>query len=943
MIMERSAREEGRRYSSFLFAIFLCIAGVSPFASSQSRPAVTLSSTHGITIGSYSPRSGTPFGIPQQIPLVSFLLNDTLVDVATALARPSGDSLLFEFSSSLAGSIRHLDGDDRGWSAMLTFINRSRDTQTIANVVPLGQGADRVYITATGPTTYPNWLSRSALFRPGFGPIGVVLPDNAWELGFCDLGLSAGNHLVGLARRMGSDNASERRFRTILPPGGSVRYRIVIDDHAGDWHDGLRMMFRERWLYDLRTFNDALYQRQDLAWIRHAYLMTIVFAWDEQYRERFRDQSGFYRFMNATTSLLGLYDVFILWPTWPRLGVDARNQFDLYHDLPGGLAGLRGQAEFMHSRGGKFFISYNPWDESTRKEEHIKGMTDLLRATDADGVVLDTWGSSSREFQAAVDSVKPGIVLYSEGMAVPEDLPGIVTGRVHDALYMPPPLNMNKFIKPDCAIFRVMQVAEGRLHREAALCLFNGYGAELNAMRAGRPATLEEDYRYLGRVLSILRQNSSAFNSQHWEPLIAADVDSVWVNRWPTEDKTLYTVYGLRPEGFEGSLFSAPTDTDHHYVSLWHHRELAPVRQPGAAMIPATVQGFSRSWLGTRQEGTVDCIGYFPSLLSVRRVGDSLFIHRTGNGGLVCVYDGDPSYATHMRGFPSDSLRLSLSDMFGRYGEKIVVQLVQGRELADERVVEIPPGTPHRIASSSPTTRVATRLKGMQEIPHGTFDYAVTSLDDPNPVIPAPDHPQPRQVKVERFFLDTYPVTNAEFKRFVKAARYQPKDTMNFLRHWVRGSPAPGTEHQPVVWVSLEDARAYARWAGKRLPTEIEWQYAAQGADGRVYPWGNAFDSTRCNWSTGHATAVDAYPSGKSPFGVEDLVGNVWQLTDDVYDDGSYQFVMMRGGSFFRPTASVWYVQGGPRPVNQHQMLLLVSPGFDRNATVGFRCAKDAQ
>lgn len=71
-----------------------------------------------------------------------------------------------------------------------------------------------------------------------------------------------------------------------------------------------------------------------------------------------------------------------------------------------------------------------------------------------------------------------------------------------------------------------------------------------------------------------------------------------------------------------------------------------------------------------------------------------------------------------------------------------------------------------------------------------------------------------------------------------------------------------------------------------------------------------------------------------------DLTGNVWQLTSDVYNNGTYYFVIMKGGSFYKPTSSWWYVKGGPQPNTWHQQLLLVSPSFDRNATVGFRCVK---
>ena len=81
-------------------------------------------------------------------------------------------------------------------------------------------------------------------------------------------------------------------------------------------------------------------------------------------------------------------------------------------------------------------------------------------------------------------------------------------------------------------------------------------------------------------------------------------------------------------------------------------------------------------------------------------------------------------------------------------------------------------------------------------------------------------------------------MTNAEFKQFVDATQYRPKDRGNFLRDWKDGTYPAGWDDKPVTWVSLEDARAYAKWAGKRLPHEWEWQYAAQGTDGRALSLG---------------------------------------------------------------------------------------------------------
>ncbi len=930
-----------RQSLSRVLAFLLLVAACDPSVQTQTLTSLGLTTDQGVRVHSYSVQSGRQTGLSADIPLFTCLLNDSLRSSAGSIARAEGDSIVFSFGRVLSGSVRPERQFSPGWKAALTLRNTSADTLTVANMVPFGEGADRVYITAAGPTTYQNRLSRSVLFRPGSGPIGVVLPDDAWEMGFCDLRASPEGNLAAIARRTGNVNGDERRFRTILPPGASVIYTMYADEHPGDWHEGVRLMFHDRWLYDIPSFDDTLFHRADLNWIRHSYLMTLLFAWDVNYYDRFKGVYGFDKFIGEKTNLLGDYDVFMIWPTWPRLGVDQRNQFDMYRDMPGGLAELKRQSALMHRMGGKYFISYNPWDESTRREEHLIGMEDLLRRTDADGVVLDTWGESSREFQAAADRVKPGIILYSEGMAVPKDMPGIVAGRVHDALYMPPPLNMNKIIKPEFAIFRVMQVQEGRLHREAAVCLFNGYGAELNVMRTGRPDWMDEEYRYLGLVVKTLRENSEAFLSQDWTPLLPTTVDSVWVNKWPSRDKTVYTVYGLRPGGFTGPLFECPAAPGRHYVSLWHHAELDTVAVRGKTYLSATVDGFSRAWLGTRREANVDCVAWLPEILKVDLRADSLFLGAS-RGTRIVVSAGDPSYGTRSAEFSSSERAISLYHTFGRYEGKVVVQLFDGQELIDERIVQLEPGTPRLVSVLERSPRVAKAPAGMSEIPAGRYTFVMAATDVPNPVIPYPDYSKPREVMMEKFFIDTYPVTNLQFRDFMRTTHYVPKDTVNFLRHWVNGAPPKDLLNHPVVWVSIEDARSYARWAGKRLPGDMEWQRAAQGADGRKYPWGNCFDSTRCNYGLGHTSPVDAYPSGKSPSGVADMVGNVWQLTNDVYDNGSYYFVTMRGGSYYNPTSSAWYVQGGPWPVDKHQMLLMLSPGYDRNSTVGFRCVKDA-
>lgn len=200
-------------------------------------------------------------------------------------------------------------------------------------------------------------------------------------------------------------------------------------------------------------------------------------------------------------------------------------------------------------------------------------------------------------------------------------------------------------------------------------------------------------------------------------------------------------------------------------------------------------------------------------------------------------------------------------------------------------------------------------------------------------------------MQLPAFFIDKYPVINAEFKKFLDASHYHPKDDHNFLKDWKDGTYPDSWANKPVTWVSLEDARAYAVWAGKRLPHEWEWQIAAQGADGRLYPWGSKWDASMVPVPdrTRDVTApeeVSVHPQAASPFGVEDLVGNVWQWTDE-YSDEHTRAAILRGGSYYKPAGSIWYFPQAYE-LDQHGKYLLMSPERDRAATIGFRCAADA-
>jgi gamma-glutamyl hercynylcysteine S-oxide synthase len=889
----------------------------------------------GIRVIAFQTSDGTRIPVQESLPLFTFHVRDRLVSSEQAKVTPEGNATKLTFTEGLVVQLKRDTTFRNGWKSTVNFYNSSADTLEVYNVVPFGETNKRVYLTAAGPMD----LARAKIFRPGLGAIDVVLPDNCWSMGYGEYPLTDSLAICALARRTGDDSCIRKRYSTVLPPKSSVKYTFYLESYKGIWQDGLKRMFRDRYLYDLEDFDNTLYRRKDLQWIRHAYVMSLQAAWDKQFYDLRSRKYTVFQFLAEGERLFGGYDVYGLWPNFPRLGLDHRNQFDMYRELPFGLEKLKEIVSFAHHNGTNFFISYNPWDKDTRPEDHTEGLVKIISGIGADGVVLDTQASSSHEFQAAVDTVKSGVIMYSEGMAVPKDMPGIVSGRVHDAIFYQPPLNLNKLIKPEFAIFRVCQLSQGRIHRETAISFFNGYGTEINTFAPGRPSWAEEEFLFLGRTTKILRENSDAFLDHDWIPLINSLHDSIWINHWQDGKKQIYTVFSLVPSGFDGPLFEADSGISGHWVSLWNHEEVVPSMRGNKIYIPVSINAFNESWLKTRREGNLDCIALLPELIRARIDDDSLFL-RIPRGMKLKLWKGNPSYQDRASESAIDSIGFCISEKYPSYEGKIVAELFDGMKLVDEKIIQLGEARIKFISHQEKTTASPALSGNMMEIKAGSYQFVTETSDD---FVPYPLHASPTVVKLKRYFMDRYPVTNKDFMAFMLATSYKPVDPSNFLKHWENGNIPQGQEDYPVVYISLEDAKAYAKWAGKRLPSEVEWQYAAQGMDGRKYPWGNDFHGTKCNNAFGQPTPVDAFPKGKSPFGVEDMIGNVWQLTNDEYDNGSYSFIIIKGGSFYKPTSSMWYLPGGVQPIIHRQMLLRISQGLDRSETVGFRCVMDAK
>ena len=901
----------------------------------QKLQNVTISSKTGLNAEKLISEDSSVISLLKPRPLFSFIINEKQFKSSEAESVVSENGFQQIFDNRVQTTSRPVTQGPDGWRYEVIFENRGVDTILISNVVPFGVEDGSVFITGKGP-----WdLARAWLHRPGFRPVRVVLPDNAWELGY--LSFNAGNDLsvCALARRQETVGGQKRRYETVLPPGAKVNYFIYADLFKGEWQAGLRLMFRDKYLFDLDHFDNKLFEREDLKWIKQSYIIILQMAWDREFYDRETGKFTFGDELKKWNEQFNNIDVFGIWPTWPRLGLDQRNQWDMYRDLPGGTEQLKSNARLSRSYNTKFFIAYNPWDNSTRQEDHYKGMAKLISETEADGVVLDTRGSSSYELQKAADSVRQGVVMYSEGMAVTKDMPGIISGRVHNAIYFSPELNLNKLIKPDFAIFRVCDVGEDRNHREIAIAFFNGYGTELNLFRpGGRDDGYRDDLSYLARTTFILRQNNDAFLDNDWTPFINTTTDNIFVNKWYSGDKSIYTVLNMKPDGFQGNLFKVNNQEDRHFVSLWNHESIDPVIENGEAYIPVSAEGWQSSFTGTRKEASLDCIAQFPEIIRPLLFGDSLQIHNQGVGSVI-IWKGNPSYQTqHFDLKFNRDTTIRIMNIIGNYEGKIVLQYLENNLLRDEYVIRLTGGKPWLISKVVPTPAARNIPSDMVLVPKASITYNLTTKED---FMPYPAINENVTSEVDSFLIDKFPVTNVQFYDFLLKTGYVPADTVNFLKHWSSGKFRQGQDNYPVIYVSIGDMTAYANWAGKRLPTQTEWQLAAQGTDKRKWPWGDEFHGTWCNNAFNRPTPVDAFSKGQSPYGVMDMVGNVWQMTNDMYFNGTNYFSIIRGGSYYRPDSSWWYIEGGPQSLDRTQIMLLVSPGFDRCATVGFRCVKD--
>jgi formylglycine-generating enzyme required for sulfatase activity len=665
----------------------------------------------------------------------------------------------------------------------------------------------------------------------------------------------------------------------------------------------------EAWLADITHwkserrirvgYDGGRYDLTALEWTQSSFIQPQMMVQDRFFYDPVARKYTVDRYLDDLEKRYGPIDAVLIWPTYPNMGIDTRNQHDLIRSMPGGVVGVKEMIADFHRRGVRVLFPMMMWDQGTRDPgmPWPDAIASLMAEIGADGINGDTQDGVPLAFSLAADKIGHPLAFEPEGSPSDEALAWNVMTWGQYEFPFTPLVDKFKWLET-----RHMVNISHRWNRDKTddlqFAFFNGVGWESweNIWGIWNGIT-SRDGEATRRVATIERAIAPFLVSKDWEPMSPMLRYGVYSSRWPLGDESLWTIVNRNEYDVEGEQIEVTGKGNFRYFDLYHGVELKPQTRPGSKPILA----FS--------------------------------IEAKGYGAILAT-----------RAAPDQKVQTLMSTMKELTTTPLAAYSHEWKVL------------PQQIVPMQATKVINSAPAGMVKVPEADFLFKVSGIEiegfnDVGVDVQYPWEDSPRRfhehpMHMTAFSVDKYPVTNAEFERFIDSTHYHPKDDLNFLRDWKDGSYPAGWENKPVTWVSQEDARAYASWAGKRLPHEWEWQYAAQGTDGRLYPWGNEWDDGAVPVPDKGRTmrgpdAVDKHPKGASPFGVMDMVGNVWQWTEEFVDEHTRGGIL-RGGSYYQPQGSIWYFPQAYK-LNEHGKLLLMSPSMDRSGGVGFRCVVDSQ
>ncbi|MGB6692505.1 MAG: SUMF1/EgtB/PvdO family nonheme iron enzyme [Terracidiphilus sp.] len=664
----------------------------------------------------------------------------------------------------------------------------------------------------------------------------------------------------------------------------------------------------ERWLRDLEhwrserririAYDGSRYDLPALKWAQSSFIQPQMMVQDRYFYDPAAGKYTVDRYLDDLEKRYGGIDAVLVWSTYPNMGIDDRNQLQMVESMPGGVDGVRQMAADFHRRGVRVLFPMMMWDQGTHEpaEDWPDAVAKLMKEIDADGVNGDTQDGVPLGFSVAAEKIGHPLAFEPEDGPSDEGLAWNVMTWGQYAFPFLPMVDRYKWLDTRHMV-NISDRWDPQKTNDLQFAFFNGVGWESWENVWGIWVGITpRDGEATRRVAALERGVAPFLVSPDWEPLYPMHNFGVFASRWPLGRDTVWTIVNRDGYDIGGRQMDVTPTPGMRYFDLYHGVELKPETDGPVAVL-------------------------------------SFEIEANGYGAILATSD-EPS--AQMKDLMTRMAAMTAKPLTAWPNEPLVLQ---------QKMVEIAPTVP---ASDAP--------EGMVRIPGGSFDFkvrgteiegdALNGVDVEYPWEDSPRRFHEETMPVAPFYIDKYPVTNAEFKKFLDATGYAPADRIDFLRDWKGGMYPAGWEKKPVTWVSLEDARAYAKWAGKRLPHEWEWQLAAQGTDGRAYPWGNQWMPANAPTpATGRTMPgpadVDAHPQGASPYGVMDMVGNVWQWTDE-FEDEHTRAGILRGGEYYQPQGSIWYFPQAYRN-DEHSKYLLMAPGYDRSGGAGFRCVVDAK
>ncbi|MDD9207655.1 SUMF1/EgtB/PvdO family nonheme iron enzyme [Georgenia sp. 10Sc9-8] len=568
---------------------------------------------------------------------------------------------------------------------------------------------------------------------------------------------------------------------------------LAAPDDPADWP-----AWRERltaWRADARArhgYTGEVYDRPGARWAASCFTVAQVWLWDELLYSFAEHRFTPDRLLADARERLGGLDAVVLWHAYPVIGIDDRNQWDYYRDVPG----LPDLVADMHAAGVRVFVDYNPWDTGTRRTgEDVAELAAVITELDADGVFLDTLKKADPDLVAALAGTGRDVVLEGESKLATER---IVDHSASWAQFfadsdVPGVLRAHWFER------RHMQHHTRRWHRdhsgELQSAWVNGVGLMVWEVVFGVWVGWNpRDAATLRGMVTVQRATANLLQAGEWTPLApltdAAHAAGVYASTFARDGVTLYTLVNRGTADWTGPVL--PKGAPGRLVDLTGHADGRPDAGPATSDVHVPARGVAAavlldgegpSWVGPLRAELAD--------LPLER--DARFPHR-----LARRVGSTP--ATPVPAAPTDAVVVP-------HGEHVF------------------------------TVRYRQRETGMYQ--------GAPYVDEWKPLPPRLHDPRTlqREVTLDRpVAVARTEVSNAEFAAFLDATGYTPTVGHRFLAHWVGGRPPAGREEEPVTFVDLDDARAYCAWRGGRLPTEDEWQLAGEtgGLDRRapaVWSW----------------------------------------------------------------------------------------------------------